>query len=222
MTTPMTHRSCMVTRLGLGELNPDHTIVLRDRRPPLFVNVPPRCDQVDRQSSASHALRPPLPVTLCTIDTSTELTKNPSESVLRNNPVLMVFIPFGHSRKKKSSCPMYVKASPAPTRKNCGISQNTLSRIVESFGLDRATFRRLISVRAAAAIARMERTRPTPMRWSGLAVGVAGEAVGERDDEAVVDGNGDEDGADEEHGEGARGDLEGRANAAVHGGGLRD
>ncbi|CAA7391659.1 unnamed protein product [Spirodela intermedia] len=64
----------------------------------------------------------------------------------------MVFIPLGHSLRKKSSWPMYAKASPDPTRRNCGISQNTL----------------MGTGPAAATMAMAERTSPTPMRWSGV------------------------------------------------------
>ncbi|THU55191.1 hypothetical protein C4D60_Mb11t03970 [Musa balbisiana] len=60
---------------------------------------------------------------------------------------------------------------------------------------------------------KMEKTRPTAMRWSD-----------ERpwgDDDAVVEGDGNEDGTDEEDGKGASRDLEGGTDVAVHGGGLR-
>jgi hypothetical protein len=54
----------------------------------------------------------------------------------------------------------------------------------------------------------------------GEPVRVAGGAPRHGHDEAVVDGHGEEDGADEEDGEGARRDLEGGADVAVHGGRL--
>jgi hypothetical protein len=55
----------------------------------------------------------------------------------------------------------------------------------------------------------------------GEAVRVAAEAARDGHHEAVVDGHGKEDGADEEDGEGAGRDAEAGADAAVHGGGLR-
>ena len=57
----------------------------------------------------------------------------------------------------------------------------------------------------------------------GEAVRVPRDAAGQRRDEAVVYGHGEEDGADEEDGEGARGDVEARraADGAVHDLGLR-
>ena len=54
----------------------------------------------------------------------------------------------------------------------------------------------------------------------GEPVRVAAEAARHRHHDAVVDGDGEQDGADEEDGERARRDLEGRADPAVHGGGL--
>ncbi|GER28030.1 phenylalanine--tRNA ligase beta subunit, partial [Striga asiatica] len=157
------------------------------------------------QSSASHGLSPP-PATLCTTLTRTELTKNPNDSVLKKSPVLIVFIPPGHSLRKKSSCPMYVSASPDPTSTNCGTSQKTLSWA-----------RRCLrtSVSAAAAMARTERTSPVPMRWRG-------KLPEDGDEGAVVNCHGEENGGDEEDGEGGGGDLEGGAHAAVHGDGLGD
>ncbi|BAS72680.1 Os01g0556650, partial [Oryza sativa Japonica Group] len=49
---------------------------------------------------------------------------------------------------------------------------------------------------------------------------LAGEYAAERDEDAVVDGEGEHDGADEEDGERGGRDLEAGADAAVHGGGL--
>ncbi|KAM0071487.1 hypothetical protein Hdeb2414_s0001g00025851 [Helianthus debilis subsp. tardiflorus] len=76
------------------------------------------------QLATGHCRRSPCALSPVT---NNELKKNPNESVLENNPVLIFFIPLGHSFKKKSSCPMYVNASPDPTKKNCGINQHTLS-----------------------------------------------------------------------------------------------
>ena len=55
----------------------------------------------------------------------------------------------------------------------------------------------------------------------GQAVRVAAHAARHGHHDPVVDGHGEQDGADEEDGEGARRDLEGGADVAVHGGGLR-
>uniref|UniRef100_A0A0A9GLG7 Uncharacterized protein n=1 Tax=Arundo donax TaxID=35708 RepID=A0A0A9GLG7_ARUDO len=94
--------------------------------------------------------------------TSSVLKKNPSAQVLRNSPVLMVFMPLGHSRRKKSSCPMYVNASPAPTSTNWGMSRNTVSMTPCS-----EVFWRWRSMSAATAMPRTEKKRPTKTRWSG-------------------------------------------------------
>ncbi|KAJ1440750.1 hypothetical protein SESBI_01823 [Sesbania bispinosa] len=70
------------------------------------------------------------PVILFTEATNKELKKNPKERELKNSPMLMVFIPSGHSLRKKSNCPIYIKASPDSTMKNCGTNQNTFSGIL--------------------------------------------------------------------------------------------
>ena len=89
--------------------------------------------------------------------------KNPSESVVKNSPVLIVFMLFGDLVMKKSSCPVYMKASPEPTRKNCGMSKKTLigKGLVEvGSPTDLLTDNRFISTKAAAAIPKVERIKP--------------------------------------------------------------
>uniref|UniRef100_J3LE77 Uncharacterized protein n=1 Tax=Oryza brachyantha TaxID=4533 RepID=J3LE77_ORYBR len=84
------------------------------------------------------------------------------DSVTRNSPVLMDFIRSGASRMKNSSCPTYANASPAPTRKNCGTSQNALTMAPPLL----VALRRFFSTSAATAMATVARKRPAPTRWS--------------------------------------------------------
>ncbi|KAE8688789.1 hypothetical protein F3Y22_tig00110956pilonHSYRG00228 [Hibiscus syriacus] len=70
---------------------------------------------------------------------------------------------------KKSSWPVYMKASPAPTRKNCGIRKNTLiGSVVVVVSLVLATDNRFISASAAAAIPNDDRTRPMAILWKNF------------------------------------------------------
>ncbi|BAS79421.1 Os02g0580966 [Oryza sativa Japonica Group] len=86
------------------------------------------------------------------------------DSVTRKSPVLIDFIRSGASRMKNSSCPTYANASPAPTRKNCGTSQNAL--IMPPPPPSLAASRRFFSTSAEVAMATVARTRPAPTRWS--------------------------------------------------------
>ena len=62
---------------------------------------------------------------------------------------------------KKSSCPVYMKASPAPTRKNCGIKRYTLiGSVLVSRPTICATDSLFLSAIAAATIPIVERTNP--------------------------------------------------------------
>ncbi|GER53224.1 disease resistance-responsive (dirigent-likeprotein) family protein [Striga asiatica] len=101
------------------------------------------------------------PVTRSTNDTSKLLTKYPMDSVLRKSPVLIDFILSGASLMKNSSCPTYANASPAPTRKNCGTSQNA---VILTFPSTKKLLRRR-STRAAAPIPATENASPIPTRW---------------------------------------------------------
>lgn len=112
--------------------------------------------------SASHPWPPLLVVTFLTTDTKKLLTKKPRERVVKKRPVLMVFIPLGDCVMKKSSWPVYMNASPAPTRKNCGIRRKTLmGRLeLEDRLTDFATDSLFVSANAAAAIPIMDSTSP--------------------------------------------------------------
>lgn len=56
---------------------------------------------------------------------------------------------------------MYMKASPEPTKKNCGISKKTLmGRVAVLSPTAFATDNRLLSASAAAVIPTIERMRP--------------------------------------------------------------
>lgn len=111
--------------------------------------------------SASHPCPSSFPVTAFTIETKRLLTKKPRDKVLRKRPVLIVFIPLGDLVMKKSSCPVYMKASPEPTRKNCGINKNTLiGRVPVALCADLATDNLFLSDSAAAAIPIVDKTRP--------------------------------------------------------------
>nr|GLL45265.1 hypothetical protein ACMD2_20683 [Ipomoea trifida] len=82
--------------------------------------------------SASQSWPPWLAdVTFLITDTRKLLTKKPRERVVKKRPVLMVFMLFGDWVRKKSSWPVYMKASPDPTRKNCGIRAETAIPTVE-------------------------------------------------------------------------------------------
>ncbi|CAA6671756.1 unnamed protein product [Spirodela intermedia] len=70
------------------------------------------------------------------------LTKKPSDSVERKRPVLTVFIPLGER----------MNASPAPTRKNCGISAKT----------------RITSTTAAATMPAVDRISPSPINCKSV------------------------------------------------------
>lgn len=75
--------------------------------------------------------------------------------------MLIVFIPFGDCVMKKSSWPVYMKASPEPTRKNCGMRRNTvIGSVVVVRPTDFATDSLFNSTRAATAIPAVERARP--------------------------------------------------------------
>lgn len=74
----------------------------------------------------------------------------------------------GASVKKNSSKPAKVNRSAEPKNKNCkAIQKNVMGKgPVESIRPDPiATRFRLISTRAAIAMAMMERTNPVPIRW---------------------------------------------------------
>lgn len=111
---------------------------------------------------ASYPLPSRVPVTLFTTDTKKLLMKNPSERVVRKSPVLIVLIPFGDYVMKKSSWPVYMKASPDPTKKNWGINMKTLVGNVPVLGtlVLFATESRFPSAIAATAMPSMERRRP--------------------------------------------------------------
>lgn len=74
----------------------------------------------------------------------------------------MVFIPFGDLVMKKSSWPVYINASPEPTKKNCGIKRKTL--IGKSFEVlltdFDATDKRFTSTTDATAIPAIDKIRP--------------------------------------------------------------
>ena len=75
--------------------------------------------------------------------------------------MLMVFIPLGDPVMKKSSWPVYMKASPEPTKKNCGIKRKTLIGKLEVVRPTAfATDNRFLSHRAAAAIPKVDKTSP--------------------------------------------------------------
>ncbi|BAF14931.1 Os04g0464300 [Oryza sativa Japonica Group] len=85
-------------------------------------------------------------------------------SVARNRPVLMDFIRSGASLMKNSSCPTYANASPAPTRKNCGTSQNALIIATPPPPAPPDASRRFFSTSAETAMASVARTSPAPTR----------------------------------------------------------
>ncbi|CAA7408874.1 unnamed protein product [Spirodela intermedia] len=88
------------------------------------------------------------------------LTKKPSDSVERKRPVLTVFIPLGER----------MNASPAPTRKNCGISAKTLmgSGPPPPPPTLWATASRITSTTAAATMPAVDRISPSPINCKSV------------------------------------------------------
>lgn len=74
----------------------------------------------------------------------------------------MVFMPLGEPVMKKSSWPVYMNASPEPTKKNCGIKKKTLIGNVAAVlsPVAFATDNRFLSHRAAAAIPQVDKKSP--------------------------------------------------------------
>ena len=80
--------------------------------------------------------------------------------------MLIAFIPLGAFFVKKSNSPDNVKASPIPTKMNCGSKKKALiGRVVDLFMVPlwaSTTDNLLFSTSAAVPIPNMEKNRPNP------------------------------------------------------------
>ena len=76
----------------------------------------------------------------------------------------IAFIPLGALFVKKSNSPDNIKASPIPTKMNCGSKKKVLiGRVVTVPLLASTTNNLLFSTSSAAAIPNIEKNRPSPI-----------------------------------------------------------